>query len=583
MSKPFEVVYSPATWSTPPGGLAQQWSSPYGGLNVQTPENVIGPQYTPNVSNFIFRNSELRSRPRFLRYLPGPDGQNFILGCGSFLSRNSVWHTVAFTQNGLFQLQPASDVIVRGGGNPWARVGGPALSSGNVVQWRTFQGILYYTNNSGHLSAWDGAALTPISDVAFSGTTVPPPNTATTYGGLYLGELDNHIILSNCTEITNGILSVFPQRIRWSNNGFNPFNTAGTFGGNLGTAGATFDPAVNVNAGETDFLDVPDIITGHLFIGRMGYIFRQNGITEVAPTGQGTAPFSFNHLWASERGIGNIYPYSIAQYGNSGVFISTDQIYQITPSTTQPIGGSSRDAIMADLALVPNGQVPTGCITPAYSLGYVYLVYKLFIPTPSGDTVVYMYSFEDNNWTRLYISDTDVGVPNVCWVGASPASVTTRQVVSGVIPPPPSGGGGGAGGGGGQGGGCPSVDTWVTAELRACDIHSGTILHCMDGLDRPVLREPEISKDVECVRLSGGGAVLVTSWDTPVEVPGGAAVLAKDMDGKQWFTDIGWMACKVESVGKRDVVRIWLGGHSFGASERKGGLRGYTHNKPILG
>lgn len=421
MGKPFEITYSPTQWDAPPGGIAQQWANPYGGLNVQAPENVISPAETPNMSNFFFRNAELRSRPAFGLYLPGPDGSNPILGINSFLSKNLVWHTVAFTQTGMFQLKSNAQYLISIGVNPWVSLGGPQMPNNNPVSIRTFQNVVYYTNGSGHLSAWDGSVSTPITDVAFSGTTFPLPNnySGTTFSGLFLGELDSHMIMAYTTELTytSGVITAtttFPQRIRWSNIGFNP-SLNGVFGANLGTAGATWDPAVAVNAGFNDFLDVTDIITGQLFLGRMGYIFRQNGITEINPTGVGTAPFDFNHMWASEHGIGNVYPETIAQFGSYGAFISTDNIYQISPGNVQGIGKGTRDAIMLDLSLAV--APPTACIMDAFAVYRVYLAYIVFIPMPDGSTHAYVYSFEDANWAKWIISGTTIGVPVGCWIG----------------------------------------------------------------------------------------------------------------------------------------------------------------------
>jgi uncharacterized membrane protein YgcG len=409
------------------------------------------------MNNFMLRNSELRSRPLFRRLLPGPDGANAILGIVSFLSKNSVWHTCAFTINGMFQLQFNPIALAAAGANPWTRVGGPALTSGNFVRTRVFQNVLYYTNGSGHLSAWDGAALTPINDVAFNGAGVSglPPATTTLIGGLYLGELDSHIMIAYTTEIpvtagVQGAMATFSQRLRWSNVGFNPYDANGNFGLNLGTAGATFDPSVFLNAGFNDFLDVPDAITGTMYIGRTGYIFRQNGITEISTTGNGNAPFDFNHLWASEQGIGDVYPATAAQYGSFGIFVANDNIYMITPSSVSAIGGGARDAIMTDLSNTFNP--PTATISYAYTLGYTYLVYKLFISLPNGSTRVWVYSMEDNNWSPWTVSNTVMGIPAKCWIGTTPIVVTT-QVGPGAGSGGTGGGGGQPGSGGGPGGG----------------------------------------------------------------------------------------------------------------------------------
>lgn len=412
MGKYFEITYNPSQWNAPPGSPASSWTTPYGGLHTQAPKNLIGPQFSPALNNFMLRNGELRSRPAFSQFLPSPDSNNPTLGVGSFLSANQVWHTFAFSARGLFQLQANPLTVLARGQNPWTFLGGPSLT-GAPVAWMSFAGILYYTNGL-DLSAWDGVANAPINDVAFTGASSPPPSNATVFGSIFLGELDNHIIMAYTLETTSGVAVPNPIRVRWSNIGFNPINASGVFGGNLGTAGATFDPNISVNAGFNDFLDVPDLLTGMMTIGRVGYLFRQNGITEFSPTGKGVAPFDFNHLWASQNGIGNVYPFSVAQYGNLGVFISSEQIYKMTPSQTLPMGGSARDAIMVDLANATSS--PKASLDRGFSLGTPYLMYNLRIPL-STKTRHYVYGFEDDNWTSW--TETGVwpaGTANECWI-----------------------------------------------------------------------------------------------------------------------------------------------------------------------
>lgn len=408
---PFVIDYSPSQWNAPAGGVATSWSTPYGGLHVQTPENMIGPSFTPAVNNFFFRNSELRTRPAFKQLMQGPDGNNIILGCGSFLSASQVWHTFSFTPRGLFQLKTNWPQEQQAGRNPWVYLGGPALSTAPIA-WQAFDGVLYYTNGS-HLSAWDGQANAPITDVAFSGTVFPPPANQTVVGGAFLGELDSHLFLAYVRTNTGGNITIQPNTIQWSNAGFQP-TLNGVFGANLGTIGATFDANVNPNAGFNNFIDVPDLITGLMTIGREMLIFRQNGITQVTPTGQGTAPFDFNHMWASQNGVGSIYPFTIAQYGGTGIFISFEQIYQITPSNLQPIGGGARDAIMTDLANATGS--PKASIDRGFALGYTYLNYHLRIPL-ANSTRSYVFSIEDNNWTSWTESGVwPTGIPNECWI-----------------------------------------------------------------------------------------------------------------------------------------------------------------------
>jgi hypothetical protein len=234
------------------------------------------------------------------------------------------------------------------------------------------------------------------------------------YGGVFLAELDSHVIIAYVNETpVNGAPQRLANRIRWSNTGFNPILN-GVFGANLGTLGATFDPSINVSSGFNDFLDVPDIITGLMTLGRVGYLFRQNGVTEFTPTGQGQAPFDFNHMWASQNGIGSVYPFTIAQYGNMGVFVCFEQIYQITASTLQPIGGGARDAIITDLNNATGS--PKASIDRGFKLGYTYLIYHLRIPQTNG-TKSWIFSVEDSHWESWFETGVwPTGIPNESWI-----------------------------------------------------------------------------------------------------------------------------------------------------------------------
>jgi hypothetical protein len=408
----FKITYSPDQWTAPAGGVATQWTAPYGGLHVQAPANTIGPQYSPDLLNVFLRNAQITSRPAFGRFLPGPNGVDLILGCGSFLSNSQVWHTFCFTQRGLWQLYPNWPDLIAKAKNPWQFIGGPPLGTA-PVNWVALAGILYYCNGP-HLSAWDGAAAQPLTDVAFIGSTNPPPDNTAKFGAVFLGELDNHILLAYTYSTTSGATVRQANAIAWSNNGFNPTDSNGNFGTNLGTVGATFDPSINVNAGNNTFLDVPDIITGLMTLGQDGYLFRQNGITHITPTGKGVAPFDFNHLWQSQQGIGNVYPFTIAQYGNTGVFISFEQIYQITPGGMQPIGGAARDAILADLAMSTGS--PKASFERSFKQGISYLMYHLRIPLSNG-TKSWIYVLEDNHWFPWFTSGVwPTGASSACWV-----------------------------------------------------------------------------------------------------------------------------------------------------------------------
>lgn len=419
------------------------------GLDVQEPETDIPDNATPAANNFQVRNKELRSRPAFLQQFAGMDNVNPALGQYSFLDVNGVTHTVGWNTRGLWQLAPAG--LPPGALSPWAILGGPNMVPDSPVAYQAFGEILYYTNNGTFLASWDGIALTPTASnagapgatsiaaipIADAPTIVPGSTGPLSFGGQFLAELNNQLLLANIQLLDNGTGTIFsfPNRLWWSANGIP----------------TQWDFAANTSAGENDFLDVPDAVTGLITVGVNGYIFRTNGITFFAPTGNAVVPFQFDHLWASNHGIGNVYPWSITSYGSVCCFVSLEQIYQMGVSSFEAIGGKARDAIMADLALASDN--PVASIVPTERVGYVYLTYRISIPLVNF-TRHYWYSIEDKNWMA---QDTpgllQTGRCEEVWTGVlANLPIGSQPPGTGV-----SGGSGGHGGnqGGARGGGQP--------------------------------------------------------------------------------------------------------------------------------
>lgn len=446
------------------GSFEIEYSGPFGGLNVQDPEILMPDKDSPATNGFQFRNSELRSIAAFSLAFQGMDRINPALGTYSFLDANGVTHSVGFNARGLWQLAPAGQPA--GSLAPWAILGGPELQNNIPISYRTFANILYYTNGGPQLIYWDGMTIAPVfqnSGVAGSTsiaaisttdapTVIPGSTGPLSIGGYYLGELDNHILLANVVVIDDGtqVIYRFPNRLWWSANGL-PLQ---------------WDPVANTNAGFNDFLDVPDFFTGLITIGVSGYLFRTNGITFFTTTGSGLTPFQFDHLWASDNGIGNVFPWSISQYGSIACFIATDNVYQMGVSSFEPVGGKARDAIMADLALASGN--PVASVVPTDVQGYVYLTYRISIPLTSF-TRTYVYDIEAKNWA---VWDTPnllvTGRCETVWTG-----ILSNFGTPGVVPPSTgkSGGGGTGGGGSPTGGGCftGNVRIYTTEGLRRFD------------------------------------------------------------------------------------------------------------------
>ena len=399
------------------GTWIQEYFGPYAGLDVLHPENLIAENASPSFNNFELRNSELRSRPNLFNPYNVGSGPSFPqLGITGFFDINGTYHaciwadrTTIGTNGFLWQFNPA--VLPA---SPWVPVGQASIGAMgmNPVAYRTFANNLYWTGrahdfthnaNNPFLAYWDGIAAAPVitqtfgdASTSFSvagisltdsptvGGSLPGGPTVTgplAIGGQFLGELNNQLILANVSVLDQGTGTVynFPNLIWWSANGIP----------------TQWDPTANTSAGFNAFLDVPDQITGLVTLGIAGYIFRTDGITQFAITGSSITPFTFDHMWASDHGIGNVLPFSIAQYGPTAAFISTDNIYSLSVTSATAIGGTARDAIFTDLANAVS--TPFANITPIFKNGFVYLNYILEIPL-AGFVRQYTYSFDEKNW-----------------------------------------------------------------------------------------------------------------------------------------------------------------------------------------
>lgn len=340
------------------------------GIDTSLPETDIDPAASPFINNFILRKGEIRTRFALKTICLAPPDQTPVLGLTSFIDLNGLAHTVAITQLAVYQLSYAfSGVNYKG--NPWLVIANfPSSQQAIPYAIGNFQGNIFFTNGSPNVWVWNGISnvISNVGNLASGGTC----------GALYMAELAGRIVLASTVE--NG--GNFPFRVRWSA---------------VNLASNTFDPTVNIGAGFNDMFDCPDTITGFLPIGRTGYVYRSNGITEMLPTsGQGLA-FDFDHLWASDRGIGNAYPQTLAGFGPLGIFGSSEAFYKITPNSFDDISKGATDSILQDI-FDRTGTVQA-TILPYFGQNYPYTVYMLNIQIGS-DTVQWLYDLKESSWTR---------------------------------------------------------------------------------------------------------------------------------------------------------------------------------------
>jgi hypothetical protein len=132
---------------------------------------------------------------------------------------------------------------------------------------------------------------------------------------------------------------------------------------------------------------------------------------------------------------------------------------------------------------------------------------------------------------------------------------------------------------GGSGADCVSADAWVRAGVRARDVRRFMLLDVLRprrwywrllwrvlGRKLPVRRAPRRVEQPGVLVETEGGAQLPCSHSTPFDLPGGRVAYAPFLLGERVHTDRGLeRVVAVRDLGRIDVVRISVYGHSFAA------------------
>lgn len=343
-------TYIPATW-------------------VQVP---FGDQGTFNTAAFLVGFGELAFP------VPGGSGPSDVSDKFFYVTVDTTAHVKAFVSN---NLAIASALV--------GSVAVTGIPVAGQLSWKT-------VNQTTYMSA---AGMSQILQIA-----IDPVTTAVTFtqltaylGCKFLGELNGRLLALNVSQLQTGpppFVQNFPYQVAWSAGGqqygiWNPLDLSGNATG----------------AGFNNLPDVEDEITGGLFIGPTVYVIRRAGITEITPLNSGIMPFNFDHMWASHKGVGTIFPQTIAQYGPKGAFVANDDIYSIGLEGLGVIGGAAKRAIYADL-MASNfniqGSMTALNINGAPELCYILGMQLNSNTAPTNNFIrTYIYGFETKQWMRL--------------------------------------------------------------------------------------------------------------------------------------------------------------------------------------
>jgi hypothetical protein len=211
-------------------------------------------------------------------------------------------------------------------------------------------------------------------------------------GGAYIGEMDGRLVIGNVWQLSGGNVLNFPYQFAWSADS-EQYGIWAVLDVNSNPTGAGFN----------NLPDVEDVITGLMFNGPTAYIIRQQGVTEVTPLNSGIQPFNFNHMWASAKGIGSVFPNSISQYGPQAPFVSETDVFVFGLNGLDPIVGTARQAIYSAIYNTNTKNV-FGCCSSLFVNGETELYYFLAVEQNSGSVTtitLFCYSFMGKTWTVI--------------------------------------------------------------------------------------------------------------------------------------------------------------------------------------
>jgi len=336
-------------------------TGPFGGIQSQAPVERIELLGFADAVNVLFRNGIAQHRPKLYTSIPALDGP--VLGAADFFDTAGVRHQVVMTPTSLYQWDIGSQTFVKVTGTLTG-------ASDQIYSWSVVNNKLLFSQGTDKVQMWDGSSPT-FGPVAAS--AVP---------ARFLFELNFHLLAGYTTEAGP---TVAPQNVRWT---------------------AANDPTdwTGFNAGLISLDNDLGPITGAVRVYQTGYIFQYWGITQVIPTGIGTAPFDFIPLGSKSKG--NVIPYSLASFGEDMCcYVGRNNIYQFdgnysTPIGDRPIDGSryrsgARKRILADLQFCNFNEV-FGFLTTSIN-GQDYFSYWLFMPQLNQ---AWVYHFDEGSWTR---------------------------------------------------------------------------------------------------------------------------------------------------------------------------------------
>jgi hypothetical protein len=393
------------------GHFRIEYRHPLGGVDSSAPPQFIDGSNVVEATNMLVRNGQYTPAIPSLLTSVGLPTDELLVGFGElpFLGGNGnagqydpvgifavTWKTVATVAT--ISVWQADDIT---GG--WHKLGSLTDKGTNFgrLTYITINQVVYFSAPG--MSSIFQLSLPVGSVIAFFNYTLLTAN----LGCNYLGEMSGRLIAINVWQFDTPSSTVinYPYQVAWSADSeqyglWDVLNLAGNPTG----------------AGFNNLPDVEDVLTGSQFIGSTAYLYRQQGITEMSPLNSGIDPFAFNHMWASQKGVGCPFDNTMSQYGSEGAFVSDTDIYTMGLGGLQTIAGTAKQAIYRDI--YASRRPGFALITPLVINGEPELSYILLLQQPAaGGTflnIFWVYSYVSKLWTKMEFVLSDTVIAKDC-------------------------------------------------------------------------------------------------------------------------------------------------------------------------
>jgi|SRR5215469_2718918 len=393
-------------------------TGPFGGIQSELPLTEIEQFGFSDIENFILREGFASVRPGWTALPAFPSSGEPYEAIADFFNSSGNHIQTVITPTRLLQYLNGAWNVITGPGFASAP---PALFGWDVLNYK-----LCFSQGIDPLWIWDGES----SSYVQAASNAPP--------GIHIAEIGNHLFVIN---------PAFPQRYYWSGIG---------------------DPTdwSSFTSGLNDIVNNLGPINGINKLGQYGFGYHFQGIVQIIPTGIGTAPFDFQPIVNSQQSVAA--PYSLAKMNDQGqdiaLYLGIDNVYAFNGTSIEPIGdmpmgdGSrrrlgARTRILTDAKQLSNSQGGYngiyGFCTYAIN-GNPYRAYWLVIP----QIAVWVYNFDETNWTRFTYSNTIVTIGSFFRISA----IRIEDLIGTI-----------------------AAQTWTPANLQTNNPLGGFLLGCSNG------------------------------------------------------------------------------------------------------